>query len=95
MHLIFLGTPQFAVPSLLRLVEAGHHVSAVFTQPDRPKGRGGQLAMPPVKNAAIALNLPVYQPERIRRPEVVEQLRAIHPDATGSGQSSLARPSIP
>jgi methionyl-tRNA formyltransferase len=69
-----MGTPQFAVASLEALVEAGHTVAAVYTQPDRPKGRGQELAMSPVKEAALRLGLPVYQPERVRRPEVVEQL---------------------
>ena len=89
MRLVYLGTPAFAVPTLERAVEAGHEVLAVFTQPDRPKGRGQKDAMPPVKEAALLLGLPVHQPERIRRPEVVEQLRALAPDAmvvVGYGQ---------
>jgi methionyl-tRNA formyltransferase len=89
MELIFLGTPTFAVPTLERIVKAGHHVSAVFTQPDRPKGRGGQLSASPVKEAALRMGLPVQQPERIRRPEVVDQLRQMKPDAmvvVGYGQ---------
>jgi methionyl-tRNA formyltransferase len=89
MELIFLGTPAFAVPTLERIVDAGHRVVAVFTQPDRPKGRGGQLNASPVKEAALRLGLPVYQPERIRRPEVVEQLKQMNPDAmvvVGYGQ---------
>jgi len=89
MVLIFLGTPTFAVPTLERLVDAGHHVMAVFTQPDRPKGRGGKVAASPVKEAALRLGLPVHQPERIRRPEVVEQLKQMNPDAmvvVGYGQ---------
>ena len=89
MRLVFLGTPEFAVPTLERIVAAGHEVMAVFTQPDRPKGRGQQLAMPPVKEAALRLGLPVHQPERVRRPEVVEQLRAMTPEAmvvVGYGQ---------
>ncbi|MFN0105940.1 MAG: methionyl-tRNA formyltransferase [Bryobacteraceae bacterium] len=69
-----MGTPRFAVPSLEALVEAGHVVRAVYTQPDRPKGRGRELAVSPVKEAALRLELPVYQPERIRRPEVVSEL---------------------
>jgi methionyl-tRNA formyltransferase len=87
--LVYLGTPAFAVPTLERAVEAGHEVLAVFTQPDRPKGRGQKDAMPPVKEAALLLGLPVHQPERIRKPEVVEQLRALAPDAmvvVGYGQ---------
>src|SRR5260370_32453689 len=83
MNLIFLGTPSFAVPTLERIVAAGHHVSAVLTQPDRPKGRGGQVAASPVKETASRLGLPVFQPERIRRPEPVEQLKQINPDAMG------------
>src|ERR1700733_7749237 len=89
MDLIFLGTPAFAVPTLERIVAAGHHVAAVFTQPDRPKGRGGQLSAPPVKKAALRLGLPVHQPERIRHADVVEQLKQLNPDAmivVGYGQ---------
>jgi len=87
--LVFMGTPWFAVPSLERTVEAGHQVVAVFTQPNRPKGRGRKDAMPPVKEAALRLGLAVHQPERVRRPEVIEQLRAMAPDAmvvVGYGQ---------
>jgi methionyl-tRNA formyltransferase len=70
-------------------VEAGHKVIAVFTQPDRPKGRGQRDAMSPVKEAALRLGLAVEQPERVRRPEVVEQLRTMAPEAmvvVGYGQ---------
>jgi len=77
MRVVFLGTPEFALPTLKALVSGGHQVVAVFTQPDRPKGRGNQLTESPVKVAAKALNIPVYQPERIRRPEPVEQLRQL------------------
>ena len=62
-----MGTPLFAVASLEALVAAGHTVAAVYTQPDRPKGRGQELAISPVKEAALRLGLPVYQPERVRR----------------------------
>jgi methionyl-tRNA formyltransferase len=89
MRVIFLGTPQFAVPSLEALVSAGYPVLGVFTQPDRPKGRGNQLAESPVKIAARTLGLPVHQPERIRRPEAVEQLRSLAADlmvVVGYGQ---------
>jgi methionyl-tRNA formyltransferase len=89
MKLVYLGTPAFAVPSLERVVDAGHDVAAVFTQPDRPKGRGQKDAMSPVKEVALRLGLTVHQPERVRRPEVVEQLRAMAPDAmviVGYGQ---------
>jgi methionyl-tRNA formyltransferase len=87
--LVFMGTPAFAVPSLERTVRAGQDVIAVFTQPDRPKGRGQRDAMSPVKEAALRLGLAVEQPERVRRPEVVEQLRAMAPEAmvvVGYGQ---------
>jgi methionyl-tRNA formyltransferase len=77
MRLVFMGTPQFAVPTLERIVEAGHEVAAVYTQPDRPKGRGQQLSFSPVKEAALRLGLEVQQPQRVRRPEVVEQLAAM------------------
>jgi methionyl-tRNA formyltransferase len=89
MRLAFLGTPAFAVPTLEAIVAAGHQVLAVVTQPDRPRGRGQQAAAPPVKEAALRLGLPVYQPERIRRPEAVEYLRGLGLDAmvvVGYGQ---------
>lgn len=69
-----MGTPEFAVPTLEAIAAGGHEVTAVYTQPDRPKGRGQQLAMSPVKQAALRLGLRVRQPERIRRPEVVSEL---------------------
>jgi methionyl-tRNA formyltransferase len=86
---VFLGTPEFAVPSLQALASRGHQVAAVFTQPDRPKGRGNQVAESPVKLAAKTLGIPVYQPERIRRPESVEQLRQLRAEmmvVVGYGQ---------
>ncbi len=89
MRLVFLGTPAFAVPTLDRIVEAGHQVLAVVTQPDRPRGRGQNVAPSPVKEAALRFGLPVDQPERVRRPEAVEYLRALALDAmvvVGYGQ---------
>ncbi len=89
LRLVFLGTPNFAVPTLERLVEAGHRVLAVITQPDRPRGRRQETAAPPVKQAALRHNLAVYQPERVRRPEAVEFLRSLAPDVmvvVGYGQ---------
>jgi methionyl-tRNA formyltransferase len=89
MELVFLGTPSFAVPTLEAIVAEGHRVVAVFTQPDRPKGRGGELSASPVKQTAVGFGLPVYQPERIRRPEVVEQLKQLKPETmvvVGYGQ---------
>jgi methionyl-tRNA formyltransferase len=89
MKLIYLGTPEFAVPSLEALVAAGHEITSVYTQPDRPKGRGQPLSLSPVKQAAMRLGLPVRQPLKVRHPEVVEELRAESPDAmviVGYGQ---------
>ncbi len=74
MKVVFLGTPRFAVPTLEALVMAGHEVAAVYTQPDRPKGRGQELALSPVKEAALRLGLRICQPERVRHPEVVAEL---------------------
>ena len=84
-----MGTPAFAVPTLDRIASEGHEVVAVYTQPDRPKGRGQQLAASPVKECALRLGLEVRQPERIRRPEVVAQLAGMGADAmvvVGYGQ---------
>lgn len=74
MKVVFLGTPRFAVPTLEATVAAGHEVAAVYTQPDRPKGRGQELALSEVKLAALRMGLFVCQPERVRRPEVVAEL---------------------
>lgn len=82
MKLVFCGTPQFAVPSLERLVAAGHNVQLVVTQPDRPQGRGMEMAAPPVKQTAVRLGLPVTQPEKIKKNEEFQaRLAAIRPDA--------------
>ena len=82
MKLVFCGTPQFAVPSLERLVAGGHDVQLVVTQPDRPQGRGMELAAPPVKQTAVRLALPVTQPQKIKSNEEFQaQLSAIRPDA--------------
>jgi methionyl-tRNA formyltransferase len=82
MVLIFCGTPRFAVPTLQRLVEAGHSVPLVVTQPDRPRGRGMELAISAVKETAVLLGLPVTQPEKIKNnDDLREQLAALAPDA--------------
>jgi methionyl-tRNA formyltransferase len=89
LRLIFLGTPEFAVPALDRLVAAGHDVTLVVTQPDRPKGRRQELTPSPVKAAALKHGITVYQPERIRRPEAIERLRGLAPETmvvVGYGQ---------
>lgn len=80
MRIVFLGSGAFAIPSLQALVEAGHDVAAVVTQPDREKGRGRSLQPPPVKPVAYSLGLRILQPARIRAPEVVEALRAFAPE---------------
>lgn len=74
-----MGTPDFAVPSLRALIEAGHEVVGVFTQPDRPKGRGGKVQMSPVKELALAHGIPVYQPLKIRK-DGLDDLASIAPD---------------
>ena len=80
--LVFCGTPRFAVPTLEKLVAAGFRVKLVVTQPDRPRGRGMELAASPVKQAALELHLPVVQPEKIRsNDEFREQLRGLAPRA--------------
>src|SRR5580658_9338540 len=89
MRVVFLGTPSFAVPTLEALVAARHDVICVVTQPDRPCGRGRQLAASPVKDAALRSGLTVYQPERIRRPDAIAVLAGLRPDAmvvVGYGQ---------
>lgn len=80
MRILFMGTPEFAVASLRHLVEAGHEVCGVFTQPDKPKNRGHKLAFSPVKEYALTQNLPVYQPVRAREPEVLELVKSLHPE---------------
>jgi methionyl-tRNA formyltransferase len=89
LRLVFLGTPDFAVPTLNALVAAGHEVLEVVTQPDRPKGRRQELTPAPVKAAALAHGLTVWQPERVRHADSVEHLRALAPEAmvvVGYGQ---------
>lgn len=79
MRIVFLGTPEFAVPSLKTLCNSGYEVVGVFTQPDRPKGRGNKVIPSPVKVFATERGIPVYQPVRIRK-ESVEDLKALQPD---------------
>lgn len=80
MKLIFMGTPDFAAGAFKKIIEAGHEVTLVVTQPDRPKGRGKEMAFSPVKEVAVAENIPVFQPEKIRRPEAVEELKKYEAD---------------
>lgn len=80
MNIIFMGTPDFAVPSLRALIEEGYPVKAVVTQPDRPKGRKRELAPTPVKAEALQHGLPVLQPVKLRDPASVEELKKLEPD---------------
>src|SRR5271157_4855639 len=82
LNLVFCGTPQFAVPTLEKLVASGFRVHLVVTQPDRPKGRGLELVPSPVKESALKLNLPITQPDRIKtNDEFRAQITALKPDA--------------
>src|SRR6476646_7381087 len=82
LNLVFCGTPQFAVPTLEKLVESGHRVGLVLTQPDRPKGRGLEFVASPIKQSALRFNLPIYQPEKIKTNEELQtRLREIAPHA--------------
>lgn len=80
MKVIFMGTPDFSVGTLEALVEAGHEVVLAVTQPDKPKGRGGKMQLTPVKEAALSHEIPVFQPQRVRTPECIEELRKYHAD---------------
>lgn len=80
LNVVFMGTPEFAVPSLEALVQAGHRVSLVVTQPDRPKGRGRRLVPPPVKTAAMAAGIAVIQPEALESPETIAAIADARPD---------------
>ena len=79
-RIVFMGTPDFAVPSLRALLQAGYGVKAVVTQPDRPKGRKRELVPPPVKLAALEHGIPVLQPEKLRAPEAIAEVLAHKPD---------------
>ena len=80
MRIVFMGTPGFAIPSLAHLVLNHHQVTAVYTQPDRPAGRGQSLAPSPLKQAALAMQLPVRQPASLKDTEALEQLAELKPD---------------
>lgn len=80
MKIVYMGTPDFAVPPLAALVKAGYEVTAVVTQPDKPKGRGKTLMPTPVKEEAMKHEIPVYQPVKVRDPEFVETLTGLAPD---------------
>ena len=80
MNVVFMGTPDFAVPSLKCLIESKHDVISVITQTDKPKGRKGEPEAPPVKNVALAAGLPVIQPENVNSEQSIEKLEKLNPD---------------
>jgi len=79
-RMIFMGTPDFACPTLQVLIDRGENILAAVTQPDRPKGRGQKLMQPPVKALALRHNIPVFQPARVRDPAFIETIRDLRPD---------------
>lgn len=80
MNIVFMGTPEFSVNSLKKLYEKGYNIKGVFTQPDRPKGRGYKLSFSPVKEQAIKYNLNVYQPDKLREEKNIQILKQLNPD---------------
>jgi methionyl-tRNA formyltransferase len=80
MKIVFMGTPQAAVPSLERVIADGHEVVAVYSQPDRPSGRGNKVTYSPVKQCAIENGITVYQPEKVRTPEAIELFSSLDAD---------------
>ena len=82
MRILFMGTPDFAVASLRRLVADGHEICGVFSQPDKPKNRGHKLVPTPVKEYALTQNIPVYQPEKLRDGTALELVRSLAPELT-------------
>jgi methionyl-tRNA formyltransferase len=80
MNLVFMGTPDYAVPALKALVSSHHRVLGVFCQPDRPKGRGHKLTPPPVKEEALKHDIPVFQPQSVKNGEALEILKKLNPD---------------
>lgn len=81
MKIVFMGTPDFAVETLNEIVNAGHEVALVVTQPDKPKGRGNKMQFPPVKERALELGLSVEQPVKVKDDEFINKLKEIKPDA--------------
>ena len=80
MRVVFMGTPDFAVPTLQALLDSRHEVAGVVTQPDRPKGRGGKLQPSPVKEKAVEAGVPVLQPEKVKDPAFFPELEKLQPD---------------
>ncbi len=80
MRIVFMGTPEFAVPCLQKLIDCGHEVTGVFTQPDKPQGRKMVLTPPPVKQLAVQNGIPVYQPQKMRDGTALEMLKEANPE---------------
>ncbi len=80
MDIVFMGTPEFAVPCLERLIADGHNVKGVFTQPDKPKGRGHKMQFPPVKECAVNAQIPVFQPTKMRDGEALSVIENLNPE---------------
>src|SRR3989338_7050847 len=80
LRIIFAGTPEFAVPTLKKLIESEHDIVGVYTQPDRPAGRGQQIQASPVKQLASAYHLPIFRPKTLRDVDVQNQLRELNAD---------------
>lgn len=80
MKIIFMGTPDFSVGTLEALIQAGHQVVLAVTQPDKPKGRGGKMQFPPVKETALQHGIPVFQPQKVREPDNIAELRRYEAD---------------
>ncbi len=80
MKIVYMGTPDFSVGALEALIKAGHEICLVVTQPDKPKGRSGAVQFPPVKECAVKYGIPVFQPERIKKPEAVSVLKECDAD---------------
>ncbi len=94
-RIVFMGTPAFAVPSLESLAADGYEIIAVVTQPDRPAGRGRRLVAPAVKQAALPLGLPVWQPETMRGEQIVDRLREAAPDViVVAAYGEILRPNV-
>ncbi|MEQ1488054.1 MAG: methionyl-tRNA formyltransferase, partial [Methylotenera sp.] len=94
MKIIFAGTPEFAVPALAALIEAGHEITMVLTQPDRPAGRGMQLKASPVKQLALAHHLNVFQPESLKPADVQAHIAAVNADAMIVAAYGLIIPTV-
>ena len=95
MRIVFMGTPDFAVPCLQRILADGHEVPAVFTQPDKPVGRHAVLTPPPVKQLALERGIPVYQPTKMRDGTVAAQLKELAPDCLVVVASIFTAPCCP